>query len=339
MSERPTPDSPLQAALHPGDPPVERAPLPPLSPQDQVSLEGPLAPDPAQIPQGRTRQPVQVGKLRVGTCQFAVSRDLRRNGRRILALTRAAADAGARVVHFPEAALSGYLGRDHADWSTVDWDLLARLSDQICQAAADLEVWVLLGSAHRLEGPHKPHNSVFVIDDRGQLVDRYDKRFCTTHDLEHYSPGDHRVTFEVDGVRCGVAICFDIRFPELYREYKSVDVHCLFQSNYDARGKGRTHFRHIMRQTMQTRCATNHLWMSATNSSAHYQSYASVFVQPDGRILSRLRDHRPGFMINTVDLAADLYDAAGPHRLRALQGAVGNGPPRFDRRSLDRQRW
>lgn len=336
MSDKRIPET---MTARPGDPPMERAPLPPLSAQDQVSLEGPVATEASQLAHGRNHQPIQSGQLRVGTCQFAVSKDLRRNGRRILELTRAAADAGARVVHFPEAALSGYLGLDHADESTLDWGLLADLSRQVCEAAADLGVWVLLGSAHRVEAPNKPHNSVFVIDDKGQLVDRYDKRFCTTNDLEHYSPGDHRVCFEVDGVRCGVAICFDIRFPELYREYKSVDVHCVFQSNYDARGKGRSHFRHIMRQTMQTRCATNYIWMSATNSSAHYQSYASVFVQPDGRIASRLRDHRPGFMINTVDTTADLYDAAGPHRLRALQGAVGNGPPRFDRRSLDRQRW
>lgn len=37
---------------------------------------------------------------------------------------------------------------------------------------------VVLGSAHRLSGANNPHNSLYVIDDDGALVDRYDKRFC-----------------------------------------------------------------------------------------------------------------------------------------------------------------
>ncbi len=339
MPDDPSADAPPQAARYADDPPLEAAPPPPLSSRDQATIEGPLAPDAASLPDAAAQAPPRRGTLCVATCQFAVSGNIGRNGAAIMRQLQQAADAGARIVHFPEAALSGYVGRDHADWTTVDWDRLSAMSARICTLADQLGVWVLLGSSHRLSGDHRPHNSVYVIDDNGDLVDRYDKRFCTSHDLEHYTPGDHRVCFEVDGVRCGVAICFDVRFPELYREYKAVDVDCIFQSNYDARGRGRTHFRHIMRQTMQTRCATNYLWMSATNSSAHYQSYASVFIQPDGRIARRLRDHRPGLMVNTVDLHADLYDAAGPHRVRALQGAVGNGGPLFDRRSLDRQRW
>lgn len=327
-------DEARRIALHPGDPPPE-TPAPPLTLRDQELIEGPIAAP--ELPLNPL--PARRGELRVGTCQFPVSGNLQRNARTILEQIGVAADAGARVVHFPEGALSGYLGRDHQSWRDLDLGLLAALSEQICALAAERRVWVLLASLHPLSENRRPHNSVFVIDDQGTLVDRYDKRFCTTNDLLHYTPGSHRVTFEVDGVRCGVAICFDIRFPEIYREYKSVGVECVFQSNYDARGKGRTHFRHIMRQTMQTRCATNFLWMSASNSSAHYQSYPSVFIRPDGRIAARLPDHRAGVVVNAVDLHADLYDAAGEHRDRALQGAVGNGHPFFDRRSVDRQRW
>ncbi|MFT5682836.1 MAG: putative amidohydrolase [Myxococcota bacterium] len=305
---------------------------PPVDPQ--ALIEGPLAPEgPAPV----TEQPP--GRLPVATCQFSVSHHIHRNLSAMLSQINTAAGSGARLVHFPEAALSGYLARDRDSWEGFDWEQLLTASQQLCAAAARHRVWLVFGSAHRLSGDRPPHNSAFIIDDEGRLVSRYDKRFCTTNDLHFYTPGDHRVTFEVDGVRCGVAICFDIRFPELYRDYRAAGVDLILQSNYDARGKERTHFRHIMRQTMQTRAATNFTWMSATNSSAHYQSYPSVFIQPDGRIISRLRDHRPGVMVNLVDLQADLHDAAGPHRARALNGAPGNGVPFFDRRSLDRQRW
>lgn len=56
---------------------------------------------------------------------------------------------------------------------------------------------VVLGSAHRLSGAHKPHNSLYVLSDAGKIVERCDKRFCSgpvdeqSGDLAHYSPGNH----------------------------------------------------------------------------------------------------------------------------------------------------
>ncbi len=305
----------------------------------QTTVEGPLAPDSNTLPQDRECATPVPGRLPIATCQFSVSHSIVRNAEHMLAQVRMAAGAGARLVHFPEAALSGYLARDRQSWEGFRWDELREQSLRLCDAAARHRVWLVFGSSHRLTDERLPHNSVYVVDDTGVLVDRYDKRFCTDNDLDYYTPGDHRVTFEVDQVRCGVAICFDVRFPEIYREYKASGVHCILQSNYDARGRGRTHFRHIMRQTMQTRAASNFMWMSCTNSSAHYQSYPSVFIQPDGRIAARLRDHRPGVMVNEVRLDADLRDAVGDQRLFALRGAPGNGGPLFDRRSLNRQIW
>ena len=98
-------------------------------------------------------------------------------------------------------------------------------TEQVCQRAAEHGVWVLLGSTHPLGDDVKPHNSVYVINDQGSIVERYDKRFCTgttdpepNLDLEHYSPGNHTTVFDVDGYRCGLLICYDYRFPELYRD-------------------------------------------------------------------------------------------------------------------------
>ena len=85
-------------------------------------------------------------------------------------------------------------------------------------------------------GAHKPHNSAYVIDDGGQVVDRYDKRFCSGDanekmgDLAHYSPGDHFSVWDIDGVRCGALICYDYRFPELHRQYKKLGAELVFHS-------------------------------------------------------------------------------------------------------------
>ena len=88
--------------------------------------------------------------------------------------------------------------------------------------------WVVMGSAHPLTQPHKPHNSLYLISPAGKIVDRYDKRFCTPGDLDVYTPGDHFVTFKLKGFVCALLICYDLRFPELYRELYKLKVRVLY---------------------------------------------------------------------------------------------------------------
>ncbi|MDX2431505.1 MAG: carbon-nitrogen hydrolase family protein [Bacteroides sp.] len=103
--------------------------------------------------------------------------------------------------------------------------------------ASALDIWVILGSIHELGEGFKPMNSLYVINPDGMIEDRYDKRFCTEGDLEHFSAGEHFSVVNIQGIKCGFLICFDVRFPELYREYKKLDVDFIFQSFYNARQK------------------------------------------------------------------------------------------------------
>ena len=88
----------------------------------------------------------------------------------------------------------------------------------------------MTGSAHRFSEVSAPHNSLYVISDGGEVITRYDKRFLGGTDLDHYSPGSHFSTWELDGIRCGALICYDYRFPELYRQYVSLGVQVMFHS-------------------------------------------------------------------------------------------------------------
>jgi predicted amidohydrolase len=95
--------------------------------------------------------------------------------------------------------------------------------------AGKLGLWVVLGSTHQLTGTNKPHNSLYLINMQGKIVDRYDKRFCTKGDLRRLTPGDHFVYFTINKVKCSLLICFDLRFPEIYRELYKQKVNCIFQ--------------------------------------------------------------------------------------------------------------
>ncbi len=263
--------------------------------------------------------------LKIATCQFGVGASIKRNSKRICDFLLKAKRIRADIVHFSECALSGYVGTDFPNFSGYDWDLLKEETLKIMSLAGELELWVVLGSTHRLTEPNKPHNSLYLINPKGKIVDRYDKRFCTPGDLRRLTPGSRFVNFTINGVKCSLLICFDLRFPELYRPLYKEGVKCIFQSFYNARQQGPSVHTHIMRQTMQCRAATNYFWISCANSSGYYSPYPSCFIQPDGKIVQQLRLNRPGIMVNSVDLNRKFYDPMVNFRDMVLSGALSNG--------------
>lgn len=287
--------------------------------------------------------------LRIASCQFPVAADISFNRDQILAQVQQAASQGARLVHFSEAALSGYAGVDFPDISDLDWEQLRTATQTIMEAAASQGVWVLLGSTHPLSSEHRPHNSVYVINDRGAIVERYDKRFCTGRmepacelDLLHYSPGNHATVFDVDGYRCGVLICYDYRFPELYRDLKNRGVEIIFQSFHNARRSQADHeagniWESVVPATIICRAATNHFWISATNSAARYSCWGNFFALPNGALAGQLAPHETGILFTDIDPQDVYWDAAAAWRDRSIQGQLHSGELVQDPRSADRQ--
>jgi predicted amidohydrolase len=269
---------------------------------------------------------MSTGVIRVATCQFAVGPSIKQNARKICEFLHKAAKAKADIVHFPECVLSGYVGTDFPSFAGYDWELLKEESLKIMSLAGKLKLWVVLGSVHPLTSPNKPHNCLYLIGTDGKIHDRYDKRFCTRQDLRRLTPGNRFVFFTINGVKCSLLICFDLRFPELYRQLYKQGVNCIFQSFYNARQNGPSVHTHIMRQTMQCHAATNHFWVSMSNASGYYSPYPSCFIQPDGKIVRQLKANHPGIMINTVNLSQKFYDPMADFRDMAIAGALSNRP-------------
>ncbi len=282
-----------------------------------------------------------MARLRIATCQFSVGGDLLANARAIRRQMREARARGAQLAHLSEACLSGYAGVDVPSLKGFDWDLHAEQVRHIMRLAGELKLWTVIGSSHRLSKGHKPHNSLYIIDASGRLVDRYDKRFCTESDLEHYTPGSAFTVFEVGGVRCGALICYDVRFPELYREYRRRGVQVMFHSFHQAHGKPvpprENILGHITPASVFAHAANNYMWISANNSSARVSRWASFVAQPDGMLAAKLTLHRAGMIITTIDTTRQFYDAPGMNRERAMRGLLSSLPLVRDPRSVSRK--
>lgn len=285
--------------------------------------------------------------LQVATCQFSIEPEIKHNRKEVLRLMRKAAESNADVVHLSECCLSGYAGVDIPDCGAIDWDELRAATRDIQTLAKELKQWVLLGSTHQLSEGHKPHNCVYVIDAKGKIVNRYDKRFCTgtggrkpTLDLVHYTPGDRACVFKIKGVTCAVLICYDYRFPELYRDLKRQKVQAIFQSFHNARKtvvEDETYnvWKTIVPATMSCRAAESYFWISANNSTTRPSRWGSFAVRPDGLITGQLPVHRSGVLMTEMEMSSDFFDAPGPWRMSAMDGQLHSGRLVDDERSAD----
>ena len=303
-------------------------------------------------------------KIKVATCQFPTSADIRKNLCYILRQMNIAKDRGADVVHFPEACLSGYAGHDLRSFKGFNWKNLEESTPQIFELAKELQIWVILGSTHRLSGNNKPHNSIYIVNNNGILIDRYDKMFLASDrfgrlgEIVHYSPGSHFCVFNIKGIRCGVLICHEYRYPELYREYKRRGVQLMFHSYHSGHinlkklfsmqkqvgaqfyklNRGTTLPEITMPATMQAAAASSHVWISCSNSSAKESCWASFFVRPDGVITGKLKKNVAGILISEVNSQEKLYDSTAAWRDRAIRGIYHSGKLLKDRRSTERKR-
>lgn len=162
--------------------------------------------------------------MKIALYQARTGIDPERNKAGLVAAVKKAAAAGAALLFTPE--MSGMLDRDRARSGPK---LRTEAEDPVLaavrKAAADAGIWVHLGSlAIRTEGD-KLANRGFLIDDRGEIRARYDKIHLFDVDLATeswresalYRPGDKAVLADSPAGRLGLSVCYDLRFPDLYR--------------------------------------------------------------------------------------------------------------------------
>ncbi|MFI7422369.1 carbon-nitrogen hydrolase family protein [Nonomuraea sp. NPDC049684] len=290
--------------------------------------------------------------LRLAVAQSTVPGDptepgaLRESGAEVRGLMREASAAGARLVQFPEGAIT-YPSRDvmcsgpsgtlsAADWSRVRWDVLREEAESIARLAGRLGLWVAFGSIHPLTRPNRPHNSLYVVSDQGRLVTRYDKRLLSNTEVSFmYAPGSSPVVFEIDGLRFGCALCIEAEFPEMFAEYERLDVHCVLLSVMvdDAA-------RAVVAQAYGRLYG---YWLGYSVPAQFSATVPSGIVAPGGRWLARCpADGRPALAVADLDLDAPDADIdvsvrlARPWRRRARAGLYDDHRVPGDRRSETR---
>jgi predicted amidohydrolase len=280
------------------------------------------------------------GQLRIALAQSLVTTDPRANGAAIRDLMRQAAAAGARLIQFPEGAMSGYPSGEAkqalAGWD-VDWPALRAELEQTAALARELRLWTVVGANHALTPPHRPHNSLYVISDRGELAERYDKRLISFSELsDWYAAGAEPVTFEVDGFRFGLALCIEIQFAELFVDYAVRGCDAVLLSSFSRDP--------MFAIQAQGHAASNALWIGFSVPAQCSDAAPSGLVGPDGRWLAKAAaGGESRLVIADLDRGDEALhvalNLARPWRAQARAGELHRKARVDDPRSRDRTRF
>jgi predicted amidohydrolase len=301
-----------------------------------------LRPVPGEAPAGAA------AGLRLAVAQTILRGDprdaaaLRASGREIRRLMRDGHRAGARVVHFPEGAtclpqkrvmsVTGPEEVGPADWGRFRWGVLDEELAAAARLAGELGVWTVIGSVHRLTPPNRPHNSLHVISDRGQVVTRYDERMLSSTKVSYlYTPGSVPVTFAVDGVSFGCALGMEASFPEVFLEYERLGVDCVLLSTH---GPGTPVNTGPFALQARGHAAANSYWVSYAGSAQDAVNAPSGVIGPDGEWRARCPSEAAS-AVAVADLAAG-EDHARPWRRAARSGRYDRHLVPGDPRSSNR---
>ena len=249
------------------------------------------------------------GRFRVAAVQMVSGPEVQANLVVAGELIARAADEGAQLVALPEYfCILGVRERDKVDVREVDGR--GPIQDFLADAAARNKVWLVGGSVPlECADPNKVRNTCLVFDEAGRRVARYDKihlfgfelgaeRFQESRSIE---PGSEVVTIDAPFGRLGLSICYDLRFPEMYRKMGVVDL-ILVPSSFTAT-TGKAHWEMLLR----ARAVENQAYVLAPAQGGHHKNGRdthghSMIIDPWGKVLAVLASG-PGVITAEIDHA------------------------------------
>jgi predicted amidohydrolase len=246
--------------------------------------------------------------FKVAAVQMVSGPDVAANLAEAERLIGEAAAAGAKLVALPEYfCIMGLRDRDKV--AAREADGKGPVQEFLSRIAKSHGLW-LVGGTTPLEcaDPGKVRNACLVYDARGQRVARYDKihLFGFNNGTERYheastiEPGERTVAVDSPYGRLGLSVCYDVRFPELYRSYAPVDI--LFVPSAFTVPTGRAHWETLLK----ARAIENLAFLVAPAQGGKHPSGRStwghsVVIDPWGTVLAE-KDEGPGVVIAEVDL-------------------------------------
>jgi predicted amidohydrolase len=227
-------------------------------------------------------------------------------------LIREAAAAGADYVQTPEVSNMMQAGREG-----LFAHLATEADDKSLQSyralAAELKIHLHIGSLAVKATPERAANRSFLIGPDGAVIASYDKIHMFDIDLgngesyresANYQPGENAVIADLPWGRIGLTICYDMRFPALYRALAESGAAFLTAPSAFTRKTGEAHWHTLLR----ARAIENGCFMFAAAQGGLHENKRetyghSLIIDPWGVVLAEANGNEPGIILAKIDPA------------------------------------
>jgi len=249
--------------------------------------------------------------FRVGLVQMCTGRDVARNLSDATALIREAAKGGASYVQTPEATNLMEIDRQRlfavAEPESANAGLAA-----FAELAKELAIWLHVGSMVIKASPEKLANRAFLISPKGEVTARYDKIHMFDVDLPNgevyrestnYAPGARAVVASLPWGGLGLSICYDLRFPYLYRALAQAGASFLAVPAAFTRLTGEAHWATLLRaRAIEAQCFVFAAAQGGRHEYGRETFGHSLVVSPWGEVLAEGGVH-PSVIFADIDLS------------------------------------
>ena len=222
---------------------------------------------------------------------------------------RTAASQGARVIVLPEVFI--WRGNKNEERESAE-AIPGPTSQELARLARELSIYLLGGSIlEEIPGSDKAYNTSLLFGPEGDLLASYRKIHLFNVELKDGVSvresatrqfGEAAVVAKTELCRMGLSVCYDLRFPELYRALVTQGAEIVFVPSAFTAYTGQAHWEPLLR----ARAIENQVYVIAPDqfgkSTKSFETYGhSMIVDPWGKILAELPDG-PGIVIAEIDL-------------------------------------
>lgn len=242
---------------------------------------------------------MSVDKVQVAAIQMVSGNDVGRNLATAGRLLEQAAAAGARLAVLPEA-FALFISGEQRQLAEQEGGAGVRVRPFLAEQAARLGLWIVGGTLPLLDpGRERPRAACLVFDDSGREVARYDKmhlfdvevadRQGSYRESDTYAHGDGVVTVPTPFGCLGLAVCYDLRFPELFQLLREQGAELIAVPSAFTRRTGLAHWLPLLRaRAIETQCCLIGANQGGEHNAKRHTSGGSAIISSWGEVLAEL---------------------------------------------------
>lgn len=255
---------------------------------------------------------MQQGTFRAAAAQLRSGRSIEPNTEAAAALIRRAAAGGASYIQTPENTTLMEHDSERRLAAIRDEKDTAALT-AFCRLAAELRVWLHIGSLAIRVGARMAANRSFVLTPEGEIAAKYDKIHMfdvnlpsgeTYRESRDFQPGGKAVAVQLPWCRLGLTTCYDLRFPEQYKALALAGAGVIAVPSAFTRQTGKAHWHVLLRaRAIETGCFIIAAAQGGRHENGRSTFGHSMIISPWGEILAEA-DEEPGVIFADLDMAS-----------------------------------